>query len=237
MWSQIHRRSSALDVASSHVTAELITTEVELKARQASGELFPFYGHHALGPDPARVCDLQSIRDDLAHVVECCERMAGELLGSTTRRALWESAVISYRRCFEGGRSHGGPGISRVRAEVSDLESLGPEAMATHDEVWIWANKHVAHQAGELEAADVVVVLAPPTAEPRVLGTIVAKVRNDGGGFRRTAALRDLAIGLGDLVEQQLQATLREIQEDAQANLTDVYLGAQVLTGVVLLPG
>lgn len=56
------------------------------------------------------LADLASILDDLRSVLHCCERLVTELarpsqeIDDVVVEAVWTTALLSYARCFDGGR-------------------------------------------------------------------------------------------------------------------------------------
>lgn len=85
------------------------------------------------------------------------------------RRALWESAVISYGRTATSGRRQ-----SQIE-ELLDL--LGSEAKTFHEEVMSWRNQHVAHRVDlSREQTEARAIIHPETHEIKAIRVRVSPV-------------------------------------------------------------
>lgn len=80
------------------------------------------------------------IADMACHHARSAELAAAGLLYA--RRACWETAIISYSRCFEGGRGAAGP---RARHLTSLVDQLDPQQRECHDYVLGMRNSQIAH--------------------------------------------------------------------------------------------
>jgi hypothetical protein len=90
--------------------------------------------------------DLETILQDLEHVMGCCELLlhrGTHPLTDLEAKALIDSVVIRYRRCFTGGQ--------RARLDPKTLPSLRGALIARHDFFWNLANKHIAHSVNGFE--------------------------------------------------------------------------------------
>ncbi len=95
-------------------------------------------------PSVDELRDWASLWGDLMHVDMTLQAREGISKAPGTvfiRRALWESAVVSYGRTALSGR--------RQQKVDGLLDSLGPAARAFHREVMQWRNQHVAHRVDE----------------------------------------------------------------------------------------
>ena len=115
----------------------------------------------------ARFADLWAIEEDLDHVhaaieftlvtrVREMDRTAGGEVANADNdadgerhmiaRAVWESAAISYRRCFSSGASLLSPGRS-ARPRLTDWRDDFPDELRpAHDRLLEQANRHYAHR-------------------------------------------------------------------------------------------
>lgn len=127
---------------------------------------------------PASYADLNSIRQDLDYVKAAAEATiemisrVGERSDSETflARALWESAIISYRRSFTSGRSHlAEPRASRPTLNDA-LAGLDKVLVDTHTEMLEQANRHFAHRVNRLQDLKVLVLLTAPPEPPFAAG-------------------------------------------------------------------
>lgn len=104
-----------------------------------------------IGPAAARLADLYSLHRDLTYVTLTCRYLIAhppsgdrDEDGHVVGRALWQSAVISYARCFDTGSGHITKGASRPEAPT---DRLTPELFAFHDDVMSERNTFVAHRS------------------------------------------------------------------------------------------
>lgn len=81
----------------------------------------------------------------------------------TVARSLFESALISYRRCFEEGR---GPFDGHPRRKLA-FESVPSRYRTVHDWLWNVSNKVVAHEVSGRAEASVFVEAASQGGERR----------------------------------------------------------------------
>ncbi len=77
-------------------------------------------------PAAQALADLAAIFDDLQTVLRCCERLVTELAEPADEpddlalEALWTTAVLSYTRCFAGGRR--GMGLTEDDVTATQLQ-------------------------------------------------------------------------------------------------------------------
>src|SRR5687768_11192681 len=93
-----------------------------------------------------RYADLWLVKYDLEQVHDCCQFLLNQPqdLHLMLAKAVTDSALIRYRRCFNSG----------VRVKLSDLvETLSTSERELHQLVLDQANNHVAHSANDYEQA------------------------------------------------------------------------------------
>lgn len=181
----------------------------------------------ATGPVAAEALDWESMRSDLAHVVKVCDLLAAQSDSPTDEdvmigRALWESAVISYGRCFTTGKGFQNIAPKRRRTQLNAvLDLLSPEQREVHERVKQERDTHIAHRVDDREAGTLAVVLAPPPGRA-VLGTLFPRSRNIGGptGASQLAAV---ARTLTALVVARRDDCLQRVGEKVEADLDAAY--------------
>lgn len=83
------------------------------------------------------------------------------------RRALWESAVVSYGRCAVSGRKRKIPFVDFVR------EVTGDAGLSLHERIMDWRHGHVAHRnRSEFESIETVLAYLDPPAHPTALRVV-----------------------------------------------------------------
>lgn len=108
---------------------------------------------HAVRELAGELGDLLSISTDLQFVADSARRYQQVLTeddpGGILHRALWWSALVSYRRCFTSGRGHGL--IRRTRLKVPDVivDALKPALKEVHKVTLKAADQHVAHRVSD----------------------------------------------------------------------------------------
>jgi len=182
----------------------------------------------ATGPVAAEAMDWESMRSDLAHVVKVCDLVAAQSDSVTDENvvigwALWESAVISYSRCFTTGKGFQNisPKRPRTRLEKAMLGVLPPELREVHERILQERNKHIAHRVDDREVGALFVVLEAPPARG-VRGTIFSRSRNISGPDR-ARELATLAGVLIPLVIARRDDCLQRVGEKVEANLDAAY--------------
>lgn len=173
--------------------------------------------HQFSGPEVDALRRALEHLSDLDHVIACCGELLAGRLGQTgpLMQALYESAVITYARCFNSGRR------DRI-TEQSISERGGPGALEHHRYIMQIRNRHVAHAV--LPESDLVIgVLVPPPDEPwDVLGAghlVIRRVADDAGGVEM---LRRLALLLRGLNEQTVPALQEAVISAARLAGPDV---------------
>lgn len=171
----------------------------------------------------AVVADLASITADLRHTAAACRLIADQdddSADGVVTRALWESAVVSYGRCFQSGKGHIEK-QSRTPMPTEVMATLTDEDRLLHDRVMQTRNQHVAHRADLVtEQARVLVFLNAPPHPPEAVGagpfmlTLIAPTED----VKRLAELADRLAGQVDEFQQPLlQAIVEEVNQDIPA--------------------
>ena len=89
-----------------------------------------------------RWADLTGIANDIQQVLECCDLLVSVGDDGPMKKALQDSALIRYRRCFASG--------VRERLDISELfDNVG--ALTLHKDLIALADKHVAHSVNALD--------------------------------------------------------------------------------------
>jgi hypothetical protein len=154
---------------------------------------------------------------DLQHVVACCDvllQMPTDYEGPLTQ-ALFESAVITYARCFNSGRR------SKI-TEQALAASAADEAVVWHRYFMKLRDQHVAHTVLPHAHLSIGVVVSAIGAEPfRVLGSGYLTVRRVSDDEEGLQALRGLALELirlhADPVEGQEAALVKSASAAGEA--------------------
>ncbi|MHC3368743.1 hypothetical protein ACYAFX_28930 (plasmid) [Rhodococcus aetherivorans] len=165
------------------------------------------------GAMPGWLADLDSIENDLstAHMflgryITLAERSPADNddAVSVEMQALWNAALIAYRRAFTSGRSLILPKTSRPKLADQILDLLPAEARPVHDSLWSNANQHVAHRVSDHEQAIVQVVLAPEGAKPEIVGLARLHARYIGPTIEDAKTALDLCAAVGAIVQREL---------------------------------
>jgi hypothetical protein len=171
-------------------------------------------GHHA-----KLLAELGAVQQDIKFVLACCVRLAAALADEQADgvmvQALFTAAVITYARCFNGGKRSGlGEG---------DLAKLGldGDVRGFHKQVLDMRSKHVAHSVNPFEMIKVGAVLSPPDADPRqVEGIAVMTARHiafDADGIRQ---LHEICKRLSDRVIAKRAEYLQAAAMDEARGIT-----------------
>lgn len=192
-------------------------TEQQQAPTESWSPLYTFYE----GELPSQLADLRSLEADFTFARNCAAaylnssmlRGADEAGMEVIRQALWKSAVISYRRGFNGGKAHLVPQARRLKVPDHWKKLLNAEQLAAHDELLHLADKHIAHQAGEREHMRVAAMLTPPPMPRAMVGITVLSVV--------------LSLPQDDLVTRlgQLCTILLKILGDRSNELGDIFMG------------
>jgi hypothetical protein len=170
--------------------------------------------------EAADVADLVTHVLDLQHVIECCERVDDftdeadptHLL----RRCLWESAVVTYGRCFNSGRS-AGRRQGRLKIPAVILDTMSVAEREVHGLLLEERNGHVAHRVNDLVQVKVYGVLNAPPNEPALagMGQMTAhRVTPDDLPPRVAVLAGRLAAALQADIRLRLEALARELMGD-----------------------
>jgi hypothetical protein len=168
-------------------------------------------------PSAQVLADQAAIIQDLQFVMECCKRLLTELAQPEKDRnpivplALWASALVSYGRCFSGGKRFG------LTAEDIQSLPLQGEVMKYHKWLIEERNKHTRHSANPFETAKVGAALSPPdAAKRRVEGVAILSMSHvlvDDTGVRQ---LGGLASELAKQTAEKMKAQQDVVLADAQ---------------------
>jgi hypothetical protein len=125
----------------------------------------------------ADLADLTSIQADLSFVLAACrwlaensEPDAGELdpVEATLIRGMWESAVISYGRCFPPGGGRLQRNRTPIPADI--IDQLSDDEKAVHAAMLEERNQHIAHRLDLVrQQARIGVALTEPPQQPAVM--------------------------------------------------------------------
>ena len=110
-----------------------------------------------------QLADFYSIRQDLVFVRDCVRRLVtlsktDALERSVDSRALWDAALIAYRRCF-----------NRKSILYTDLEGHPSDPLILHRHIHDQASKLVAHSVNAYEQGGVGVALTPEDRDPKAV--------------------------------------------------------------------
>lgn len=151
------------------------------------------------------------------------EGSADELL----QRALWESAVIAYGRCFVSGKGYLRPGAARTKVPENFLDALDEDERRMHREVLEERNQHVGHRVGLQEQAKVILILNPPPGDRAVAGVAVFGVRLLARTGEDLATAERVATKLGERLGAESHALQETLMADAGQRLDEWYAKAQ----------
>ncbi|MBL8570944.1 MAG: hypothetical protein JNK84_17885 [Phreatobacter sp.] len=110
-------------------------------------------------PAAKELAELRAVANDIMFANRCCFRLDKLLLepeekrDDTILRALWSAALVSYFRCFSGGKR------LALRAEI--LKELPGEPLEFHAQLNEIRNKHIAHSVNVQEEMTVAVDVQP----------------------------------------------------------------------------
>lgn len=167
-------------------------------------------------PSAQELADLAAILDDLQTVLRCCERLVTELTepkeeggepDDLTIEALWTSTVLSYTRCFAGGRR----GMGLTEDDVTATRLPG-EVLEWH-EVLRRLRKHYADPAEN--PRERFTVGAAQDSHGRANGIAITSTRQprlDDVTVRQTGAL---AYELSRMVDQRITEHQERVRTDA----------------------
>ncbi len=176
--------------------------------------------------------DYQSMVDDLRHVAECCRLLAvpdEALVGdieperAIVIHALWESAVITYGRSFEDGKSADGNARTPFPREL--IESLTNDQRALHDEIEAERDWHVAHRISDATHKARVIVTLPPRGGPPELAVQV-RTATASVDQLRAAQLAELATLLAESVEEAMRPLFGQVAQATYERLPQAYAEA-----------
>jgi len=155
----------------------------------------------ALQGDAATLlADLESYRSDLSRAVFACERImiAGKgRLDHDTMQLVYESAIMSYARCFASG--------VRMRLPFDLQMHMSDEARDFHEQMLLIRDKLLAHAVSPLETVIPISVLADPETDDPGVESVGAILFRPAWNLRTDAPrLLALSRGLLGIVEVEI---------------------------------
>lgn len=134
-------------------------------------------------PEASDAAGFDRVLHDLKHVAACCKELSdrGEIITPfhDVAWALFTSALVHYRRCFNSG--------CRVSIEIKQCKFLSDEERARHDNYIHLVDKHIAHSVNGFE---------------RVMTTVYIAENEDDGSLVRGApsyASMEMGFALHDI--------------------------------------
>lgn len=127
-------------------------------------------------------------------------------------RALWSSALVAYARCFESGR--------RLRLPADALEVLEMAERQLHGTLLVERDKHIAHQADDLERVLLSVVGRTDGNSQTVEGVAVLMAKQIGPPREKVAQVRELAAKLKSEATRRRESATASLLAEAQNRLT-----------------
>jgi hypothetical protein len=127
------------------------------------------------GRDVSLMADIYALEGDLEFAGKCAAahlRLSQyahpeDSVEDISSKALWNAALISYRRAFTTGRAHLLTNGSRLNLRDVVEQIVPKERAKTHAELMRLASKHVAHRTDvDLDNISFAIVLTPETADP-----------------------------------------------------------------------
>lgn len=199
-------------------------------------ELLPTLGVSVEGPGPGTLADLWSILNDLSYVAEACSRVAATTEGSEPGdgfvcRALWQSAVVTYGRCFTSGRGYVRPGASRTKIPEDFRDTLEPGERLIHDSILEERNQHVGHRVGDQEQAKVILLLTPPPDDRAVEAVTVFGIHLMSREGDDLATFRRVVAKLGARLAAEYHALQQHLLTGAAQRVDEWYEKAVPLDG------
>lgn len=170
--------------------------------------------------------DLQSLINDLEFVADACDELQTRVPTMTSRRALWEAAVIAYGRCFSSGGSAVVAKQSRTRIPDELLATLSEADQACHRDIVQLRNQHIGHRVDlRMHKVVVFVTLSPPSEEREVKGCGSVVLLNEGGP-ERAKVLARTARALADRLKAQSTLLSQEVMRQARDSIDECYRAA-----------
>lgn len=166
-------------------------------------------------PAARALTDLAAIFDDLQTVLRCCERLVAELDAPSSEpddlmlEALWTTAVLSYGRCFAGGRR----GMGLTESDVTATPLRG-EVLRWHEVLRELREHYAATEENPRERFSVGVAQDSAGQVSGIAITSTSQPRLDDRTVRQTGAL---AYELGKMVDERITAQQQHVREAANA--------------------
>ncbi|MEM9570291.1 MAG: hypothetical protein AAF996_02430 [Pseudomonadota bacterium] len=150
--------------------------------------------------------DLIGVKTDLEHVINCTRLVIDDQ--PSLNRAIMDSALIAYRRCFASGM--------RTKLTDTDVLGAGQGADEFHDYIINQASKHIAHSVNLSEWVKAGLFINAESHE--VFGVGYLSVRVHELSKVEIAQLERLANYLAnEVVEKQLSSLEKIILSEAQS--------------------
>jgi len=167
------------------------------------------------GNEAADYADLVSMIGDLSRVTEMSDALSAYAKedSGVVSAALWESAVITYGRCFTSGKSAIGK-RSRRKMPKEALDSLSPELRKAHEQVMELRNRHVGHRVGEAGAVRVVAVHEYIGGPPVGIGYLHVHMILPDNHVELPKLAHSLLSYLQPLADREADAVLRRLQQE-----------------------
>jgi hypothetical protein len=131
------------------------------------------------------------------------------------RRALWESAVVSYGRCAVSDQKR------KIPFEDFVVEVTGDDGLALHERIMDWRHGHAAHRKRkEFESIETVLAFAEGSALPNALRLVLSIASGPKDDDELVVAFQPHIKTLRDaMYEKRLDPLGREIVDDFNAGL------------------
>lgn len=169
--------------------------------------------HEWTGPEADALRKSLEHMTDLQHVVNCCDLLMEPSAeeNSPLTQALYESAIITYARCFNSGRR------SKI-TEQTIADTVAPEAVTWHRYFMKMRDQHVAHTVLPHAHLSIGVIASPVGVAPfRVLGVATMTARRLSDSEDGLRALRALAVHLMSLHQEAVVKQDAALVEAAQS--------------------
>jgi len=172
-------------------------------------------------PKARELADLTGILLDLDFVHQAVGRLGDmehdDAADPIVARALWMAALVTYARCFAGGR--------RAALSWSVFADVHPDAPAAHRFIMSMRDKHVAHAVNPFDQVHIGATLSPVDADKlEVLGTTSLSQTLIGWEHDGLQTLWNLAREARAVVSARAKAAQAELFEEAKAMpIEDLY--------------
>ncbi len=167
------------------------------------------------GDDAADYADLVTLIGDLERVIDATHAIRRYMAEDNTlvASALWESAVITYGRCFTTGKSALGK-RPRRKMPPEALDVLGPDLRKAHEDVVEMRNRHVGHRVGDTSGVRVVAFHEYVGGPPVGVGHLFAHLVLPDDHVELPKLAHTLLGYLKPLAEEEGRALIDRVQAD-----------------------